>query len=186
MARAASALPAPAARVFGFQNRPRSGFPMSLCSFPALPLPEQQATPYQHCPRGQERESPMAIYRVREDGSTEWGPIVAVMAVLVVALAVGLFVWVQGTPATAVDRSTTTIVQPSAAPAAPQPVSAVLPIPVPGPAGPAGAPGASGPSGASGPAGAAGAAGASGPTGPAGAPEPAVPAEIPPAAPAGR
>lgn len=95
----------------------------------------------------------------REDGSTAWGPIVAILSVLVVVLGVGFFVYSQSQPATVVEHGSTTIVQP-AAPQAQSP--AVIPIPVQGPAGPAGATGASGAAGRAGAAGAPGAPGAPG------------------------
>lgn len=110
----------------------------------------------------------MPYYTVREDGSTAWGAVAAIVAVVVVAFAVGLFVWGQSATATPAARDTTTIIQPSAP--ATQAAPAVIPIPMPGPAGVSGA------AGPSGPAGAPGAPGAPGPAGPAGAPEPASPA----------
>src|SRR5687767_1191485 len=114
----------------------------------------------------------------REDGSTAWGAITGVLLVLVFVLGMGFFFWSQSQPVGAVDRTTTTVIQP----AAPQPQSApsLIPFPVAGPEGPAGAPGPAapaGPAGAAGAAGPAGAAGEAGPAGPEGAPAPAPPSE---------
>lgn len=113
----------------------------------------------------------------KEDGSAAWGPIVGVLAALVVVLGVGFFIYTQSQPATVVERgsSSTTIVQP----AAPQaPATTMIPIPVQGPAGPAGAPGVSGAPGRAGAEGAPGAPGSPGSPGPQG--QEGVPAPEPP------
>lgn len=115
----------------------------------------------------------------KEDGSTAWGPIVAGLTALVVALGVGLFLYAQSQPATVVDRGSTTIVQP-AAPQAQSPAVIPIPIPVAGPAGPAGAPGVAGAPGRAGAEGAPGAPGSPGPQGQEGAPAPEPPAETAP------
>jgi hypothetical protein len=107
----------------------------------------------------------------REDGSTAWGMIAAVLVVVIMAVGAGVFMFSQSQPAAVVERGSTTIIQPSATQSQPSP--AVIPFPVQGPAGPAGMPGASGSPGQPGAAGAAGPQGQEGT--PAPAPEPQTP-----------
>lgn len=123
----------------------------------------------------------------RDDGSAAWGTITAILMALVLTLGVGFFVYAQSQPTPVVERGSTTIIQPG--PPLVQPVSTMIPIPVPGPsgapgpAGRSGTPGSTGPAGAPGAPGSPGNPGSSGPQGPEGAPAPAPPTEPTEAAP---
>ena len=101
---------------------------------------------------------------VVETGDSGWAPIAVVLAIIVVALLAGYFLWFA--PSQTQAGNTPVIVnQPSPAP---NPPPSTIVVPTPGPSGAPGPSGPAGPSGPSGPAGAPGATGAPGAPAPSG------------------